>query len=623
MRIVCLNMRISNALQRCMLVLMLSLLSNFSINGQSIKADIQQLMDSLELIQYTPQKIRVHKEKTFKISVKNQADFDTLNEKIIKAIKSHWNIQVNISKGVYYYKEDHLALTGDMPNINISIKGNRVTLIGAGRDFSPNDKYRGVFSPHNIFVDINTAKVYDFWDSLVRADSLIKVVDKDKKICRIPYSKVDDISESDCKLLYIRITQWFRSGVYKVLKIEAGNIFFIADNLHYLTAYARKEYNVNYDYIYGNQTPRFSMCNPMDLRKMVSFNDDTVNTSLQSIHECQTSRFLSIENLFCSSFSLTGIRFVGNSVESELIGINNSNFRKCTISNCSFESVQSTVIRIKDSENVCIEKNSFSRLYNYGIQVANGSSNIEIMDNTFCDCGLALTNSFCVQCAAENYYIANNTFRNFGYGAIGIGVYHEDEKTNLCTGIIEYNEMYYDSLYCAAKKKNTLMDSGAIYIWTQNDDAIIRNNFIHDIVGMRDNRGIFCDDGARNFKLYGNIIVNTPNGYSIDSYRKADQRQGFGNNTNNMVVFNLVDHSIRFEGRNQVNNGCVKAYNLICNIALNGNVDYFDQIERMEDDFQISDFYLKKGRVYVDKQAFCRVSDKSFLRKIGRISVLE
>ena len=33
---------------------------------------------------------------------------------------------------------------------------------------------------------------------------------------------------------------------------------------------------------------------------------------------------------------------------------------------------------------------------------------------------------------------------------------------------------------------------------------------------MGDNRGIFCDDGASNISIYGNVILNTPNSYCID-----------------------------------------------------------------------------------------------------------
>lgn len=69
-----------------------------------------------------------------------------------------------------------------------------------------------------------------------------------------------------------------------------------------------------------------------------------------------------------------------------------------------------------------------------------------------------------------------------------------------------------------------LMDSGAIYTWTQNDQVIIRYNYIHDYTGASDNRGMFCDDGAANFKIIGNRILRIANSYCVDSRIIKDQR---------------------------------------------------------------------------------------------------
>lgn len=98
------------------------------------------------------------------------------------------------------------------------------------------------------------------------------------------------------------------------------------------------------------------------------------------------------------------------------------------------------------------------------------------------------------------------------------------------------------------------MDSGAIYIFTQNDGAVIRNNYIHDYVGMKDNRGIFCDDGAYGFTITGNVIRNVPNSYSIDSRLCLNVETQAGSvvkkvNYNNIIRNNRVDGPVRFEKR--------------------------------------------------------------------------
>ena len=132
------------------------------------------------------------------------------------------------------------------------------------------------------------------------------------------------------------------------------------------------------------------------------------------------------------------------------------------------------------------------------------------------------------------------------------------------SGVIEDNELYYTPQYYTDYKKHTLMDSGAIYLWTQNDDVTIRNNYIHDYIGMADNRGIFCDDGAANFKIIGNRILRIANSYCVDSRKIKDQRpEKFMNNVNISITDNVFDGRIRFEGRDGEGNGCVYGRNTV------------------------------------------------------------
>ena len=60
------------------------------------------------------------------------------------------------------------------------------------------------------------------------------------------------------------------------------------------------------------------------------------------------------------------------------------------------------------------------------------------------------------------------------------------------------------------------MDSGAIYIATQNDDVRIEDNYIHDINGPTYNRGIFADDGTSNVVIRRNRIENVKNHFALD-----------------------------------------------------------------------------------------------------------
>lgn len=85
---------------------------------------------------------------------------------------------------------------------------------------------------------------------------------------------------------------------------------------------------------------------------------------------------------------------------------------------------------------------------------------------------------------------------------------------------------------------------------------------------MKDNRGIFCDDGAYNFEIYGNLITNIANSYCIDSRRVAGVENSSSrganvnrSNVNNHIYGNVVDGPIRFNAREGNDHGCLLGVN--------------------------------------------------------------
>jgi hypothetical protein len=121
--------------------------------------------------------------------------------------------------------------------------------------------------------------------------------------------------------------------------------------------------------------------------------------------------------------------------------------------------------------------------------------------------------------------------------------------------------MWCDEDYIAHKEWYTLQDTGALYLWPKNDSVTVRNNYIHDIDGMLLNRGIFCDDGASHFRLYGNVVINIANSYSIDS--RNCEKKFPGANEDNRMEGNIVDGPIKFEGSSKADNGCVVSGNVM------------------------------------------------------------
>ena len=180
---------------------------------------------------------------------------------------------------------------------------------------------------------------------------------------------------------------------------------------------------------------------------------------------------------------------------------------------------------------------------------------------------MRIKNTFCVICRGENYRVADNEMKDFGYGAIGVGVWYKDtDSKSPCYGVVENNHIWFSPEYKERKKDNTLIDSGAIYVWTINDSTVIRGNYIHDYTGMGSNRGIYLDDGAKNVTVESNLIMDIENSYTIDSWQSSSleriNKNDRSNNTRNVIRDNIVNGRYRLQGNRKVANNCVKGRNI-------------------------------------------------------------
>lgn len=493
------------------------------------------------------------------IKVRNQEQFKEVGKLIMDAIKTgQKNIVVKIERGTYLFHENHINLANlNQENVSIIIKGCN-TVISSDQDCS-NDNY--CISPRG---------------ELTSADGLIEVVDESKKLCKIPFSNTMSAAEtSACE--QVQITQWFKAPLYHVEKIDQGGIYFFAPELEYKNQFGRSGYNVNYDYLYAGKTPRFSL---RDSRKE---------------RPCTASCFLRLNNSTLRSITLQGICFNGNKEGSSLIAMSSVKASAVVIQKCSFDYIRNTVASFSSTGNVVFNKNTITHTSGNELSFSGDCKNVRVTNCRFENCGRALGNTMCVRCNGGEYYIGYNVFCNFGYSAIGVGLWHGHEKKYDVRGIIEHNEIYFTPSYFAEVWKHTLMDSGAIYTWTQNDEVVIRYNYIHDYTGAGDNRGMFCDDGACNLKIYGNVILNAPNCYSIDSRSSKDQHEGFTNNANNFMAYNVVDGPVRFQGYGDEERHCVKGANYV---VKGGKVDgnKFENLEKNLPDIEIDKPSIKTIR---------------------------
>lgn len=503
------------------------------------------------------------------IDVNNQSSFDILQQSVTNAVKSgDKDIVVKLSQGTYIAKERHLTLNGiNAPDVSISIDGSDAIILPSGIEYRNGDKYRGALSVRTSWM--TNSRDVNVWSRVQYAEGRVEIVNESNKLCRLKVR--ESASSAIHNASYILIPHWFQTSVYPIDKIEGRYIYFSANDLKksFLLGY-----NVNGDYLYGSKSIRYKLFNAKDANDCLRIINGLVSlpSGLSSARECGIHRYITIQNCSFRSVEIKGIKFWGNNYayDNPAISVNNVNCGKLSIIGCEFRGMRGDVITIVSSSNIYIEGNAFNDCYLYGVQSDNQSSNIIVKDNTFTDMGKRMHNTFCVLCHSKNFLISDNKMTDFGYGGIGVGVHYKSNMTNPCYGIVENNELSYTEGYMAEIDNYGIMDSGAIYVMTKNDGTIIRNNFIHNYSGMKDNRGIFCDDGAYNFQIYENVIIGIANSYCIDSRRvasverKKTPESGIEKANINIVIRdNIVDGQIRFEAHEDKNNRCVKGANYV------------------------------------------------------------
>lgn len=505
------------------------------------------------------------------IRVEGQKDFNSLMSLVNNAVsKGEKSITVEFHpQGYYYFAENHLDITNrQWGGVSLTIHGNGATLASVGKNYSNGQAYLGVFSVDKGFVNFKHGDA-PFWNDLLQADGQIDVVNKQTKLCRLTsLDDIDDLPANRCRNVYINVTQWFKSSVYKVNYIKDNEIYFTAGDLAFNQG--RDCYSVNLDYGFGQKHPRFRLCNASLAQKdLMSVAGNKIRTpqGIDSIHESYATRFLNISNSTLEKVSITGLQFVGNkNAKTALIQVASCKMDTFRISNCDFNALQSTIVKADTTNNVVVDKCRFKDCYREGIYLT-CCANAKVENNSFDDMGLAINNNFCIRVAGKNMKIANNELKNYGYGGIAVGTWWGSPKRMQNTGVVENNLLYYTDDYMSQWAKHSLMDSGAIYIYTQCDDIHVRYNFINNYNGAYLNRGIFCDDGALNFKIYSNIITNITNSYSIDSRRSLGIETSAKTHTkvvnrNNYVYNNLVSAPIRLEGRDK-NANCHLGTNIV------------------------------------------------------------
>ena len=504
------------------------------------------------------------------IRVNSQAAFDAIASSVSAAVASGAaQVTVEMSPGTYYFSENHLKLARKQwSGVSIAIRGNGATLVSEGKDFAAGQKFAAVFNTNHGFVSL-TGGLVPLWGDLMQADELVEVVNESAKLCRLSCADIDqDVPADRCGNVYINLTQWYRSNTYRVKYIKDSYVYFTATDLTYNKA--RKCHSVNLDYGFGKMMPRFRLCNmPQTDEPLMSLSGGTVALpkGVSRVHQCTATRFLHLDHTALAALSIDSLTFLGNSnSNAALLQLTNSTIGAFNLSRCTFSAIQSNVVKADTTDNVSVTRCTFRDCFRHGVYTVN-SANATITGNTFVRMGLACNNTFSIRSSGKNISIADNTIEDYGYGGIAVGTWWASPKRMDNTGVVERNLLRYTDDYMDQWLSHSLMDSGAIYVYTQCDDIQIRHNFINNYNGAYYNRGIFCDDGTLNVTISSNIITNITNSYAIDLRRSVSIEKAANSHTptvnvNNRISGNIISAPIRFEGRD-ANANCRLGTNLL------------------------------------------------------------
>ena len=456
------------------------------------------------------------------VTVASQADFDVLFARIATLAKEGVSsIDVNFRSGIYFYRDNQLEIKGlNSPSLRLSLHCSDAVFVGASE---------GTGSEYDAFVRLQDLTCRERLSAPVQVLGRPEVVDRTSGLCRVK-TREKDVSAKNANGLFLFLTQWYRNGKYPVQRIQGGYIYFTCPNY---APDGEPLHDPDCDYKYGKILPRYEL---LDAR-----------TEPAACHRSTASRFLTMQGCYLGSFSLSGARFIGNGGGDCLMQFYANDAVSVEVSDCRFEYIHGTVVQVQRTANFRFVNNSLQHLWTHGITVDYFSSGAEFAGNRFHDTGLLMDQSFCIQLRGSNFQVHDNVFSDFTYSAIGIGTHFKESVPASASGIVENNE-----LYCNPGFTRYLMDSGAIYTWTINKHVVIRRNYIHDIGGYKDNRGIFCDDGTVNVHILENRVQRIANSYCIDLRRVSKVAKDPNSyvkkvNVGNRLEGNIVDGKIRFE----------------------------------------------------------------------------
>ena len=547
-----------------------------------VEKSFQNHEEYLGVVEKTP----FNSNNVFKIDIDTQRGLERLSSILKNALKDgHKNIEIRIASGVYYYNTPVSLNKIDRKDVSISIKGNNTILVAGGKDYSKGNR---VSSPtrKNIYLD-EKLKLIDLYGEVIWADGPVEILNVDEKKCRLPITQPCHYSSE----MRIQLSEWFHSPVYKVTDVRDGFVYFVAHDLKYDKQ--KKCYNVQYDNTIASTNPRYRFIEV-----------DKINYFSQKLHECAASQFINIDRVKLKAFSITGIEFCGSAKGDEaFLSFKNVEAQKVCIANCRFQYIRSRIVNLKKTNHFVFRDNTVSDCYSGALVSDKDCDGTIVKRNRFYRAENGWTNSSCVVCYGQDFLISDNTFEDIGYASIRTGYYYKKGNELVSKGVIENNEIFFGDDYYSHPEKCSLIDGGAIYISTLCEKVIVRYNYIHNYRGVKSNRAIYCDDGAMNVKIYGNVITGVTNAHSILSWRAKSINKKFPQSNDGIdFYYNVIWGKYKFDER--LGSSCVHGKNLI--LYAEGETppeNVLNNFAYQEQDLVFSGVTLENGKMKIPSEA--------------------
>ena len=217
-------------------------------------------------------------------------------------------------------------------------------------------------------------------------------------------------------------------------------------------------------------------------------------------------------------------------------------------------------INAKDKSNVVVIDSYIAYTWKSAIK---SKGSIYVRGSIFANVNKGRLNTGAIDCEGDTTVI-DSYLLNYGSYGIRVGKVKALTKDE-CPSV----HVVSNTLVTSLIEQGVVTDTGAIYLAANSAFATIKENTIQNYKGRGNNHAIYCDDGAYNFEVSGNKIINCPTGYAISS-RCADPSKtprGYAGgvpNTNRLIADNYCESGVWFGGNADVaDNKCVYKNNKV------------------------------------------------------------